>query len=963
MASPTFTVNGSAVNGAAVVAYGSTVTVALVSTLGVKSVVWSTLSTSHADTSAPSFTPAGSPSGATATFAFRANPGDAAGRALRVQGTVIDANGVASSMSAIVGVAGTSGIVPFCPGEETERGTPGWTTDLNAAIEGMGNGGAGLKGWLDVTKSPYNAVAGDRSAAAANTVAIMAAITDAAGSGMAVYLPGGVYHVAKGAGGADSNGWTCALALPDVPITIIGQGAQSTFIKYCTTGGVYSALLHNPETADINTETYRAECRIEGVEFDCGDNVSNLGCPFGLKVRKWLSGKIRDVRVVEARAAGICWDWCFTSQIDNCDCSYNRGHGIAGGAYDYNLNTCQVTGTSCSWNGGVGIYYGKAVQGLIQSCTLHNNAVAGIVVRESASVTIDSCYFEGQCNGAGPSGATNYPATGLHFSNDVPNPRPTDIFFFRGDIDATDPTAWVWTLGPTSGGDYFDPLLNNPGCIVRGCYSANYISQGTFVGSNAAEGLLIDSCESLGGTRKGLYGQYGDGYGGYAMRFEARNCHGFLDPSLYLFGWGGTLRDFGQTRTSGVSRRNLLGHDVIAECMSRLPNAAAGYLTGELTLSTSVTYHGKPVYRLSGESSFAAKGIPIDVTANPELANKIVVIGGMFYTPALSGIWPTACPMLASYNGSTPTDPHLTSRPYATGWTYRSLAYQLPASGTVYLGFAGAFGAGGEAFLADPAIHELGAPYDEVVAGNVQGGWRCALNLQLDKAGNEAKSFGANGVTTVAGVACTVAGYAAASPAMSVQADGSGLSIAPINTSGFASGSITAPRLEFKFADFIPGYHPGMKVRVWAANPTNNSAADWDAAFVGIWDGGDFSASASGGFISCRGRATAANGFRTLWYNAGTTLHSTSQNVALAASNNVSLLLCDDIGHSTPQQLVGQMGTAWPAALTVEAGNNTPTGIRGLTSANARVCIGAQRGGSGTALVCKFTNLRIDYQP
>jgi hypothetical protein len=54
---------------------------------------------------------------------------------------------------------------------------------------------------------------------------------------------------------------------------------------------------------------------------------------------------------------------------------------------------------------------------------------------------------------------------------------------------------------------------------------------------------------------------------------------------------------------------------------------------------------------------------------------------------------------------------------------------------------------------------------------------------------------------------------------------------------------------------------------------------------------------------------------------------------------------------------------SWPSSLTVGGGSDTPTAILGLTSENARVCLGAQRGGSGTAFACKFTHLRIDYQP
>lgn len=142
MASPIFTINGAAVSGAKVVAYASTVTLALVSVVGVSTVAWAFLGRSNGSQAYPTITPGGSPIGATASFTMPADPGDDLGRGFRLRCTVTDGLGNTSSSTVIVGAVNATTIVPIVPGETSERsGEGGWAFDVNAALASGGSSG------------------------------------------------------------------------------------------------------------------------------------------------------------------------------------------------------------------------------------------------------------------------------------------------------------------------------------------------------------------------------------------------------------------------------------------------------------------------------------------------------------------------------------------------------------------------------------------------------------------------------------------------------------------------------------------------------------------------------------------------------------------------------------------------------------------------------------------------------
>lgn len=151
MPSADFTINGTPLPAAVAVSYGATVTLALVSTSGVRSVEWSIVGVSEAGTVAPVITPAGSPSGATATLTMPSDPGGGLGRSFLVQCVINggrDDEGTHQpgyTMRGIFGAANSAGLVPLAVGEVYERdAVQGWTDVVNRALAAPGGGGGGL---------------------------------------------------------------------------------------------------------------------------------------------------------------------------------------------------------------------------------------------------------------------------------------------------------------------------------------------------------------------------------------------------------------------------------------------------------------------------------------------------------------------------------------------------------------------------------------------------------------------------------------------------------------------------------------------------------------------------------------------------------------------------------------------------------------------------------------------------
>jgi len=133
-ASAEFTINGAATPPEAAVSASSTVTLALTSVSGVRTIAWSFEGNSDDSLTNPTITPAGSPLGATATFPMPAGAGQGYLLQCVINGGRDDEHVVQATYTkrAIVGVVDATTTIPFVAGEIFERDAVyGYTMTLN----------------------------------------------------------------------------------------------------------------------------------------------------------------------------------------------------------------------------------------------------------------------------------------------------------------------------------------------------------------------------------------------------------------------------------------------------------------------------------------------------------------------------------------------------------------------------------------------------------------------------------------------------------------------------------------------------------------------------------------------------------------------------------------------------------------------------------------------------------------
>ncbi|HEU4544341.1 MAG TPA: glycosyl hydrolase family 28-related protein [Jiangellaceae bacterium] len=200
-----FSVEGSTAVQYHAVAYGATVDLAIQSISGIDTIAWSIVSSSKSNQAIPTITPAGTPSGATASFPMPSDPGDGLGRSFLVK-LHVTGQGTSATVYRVVGAVNAGGIGPVCLGEQSYRdATYGWTDAFNAALAVIGlqigaasdagdtpqwNGSTWVprRGWI----TPDIDLTGVTDA----TAAIQAALNERVGA--CVYLPDGVIRMNSG---------------------------------------------------------------------------------------------------------------------------------------------------------------------------------------------------------------------------------------------------------------------------------------------------------------------------------------------------------------------------------------------------------------------------------------------------------------------------------------------------------------------------------------------------------------------------------------------------------------------------------------------------------------------------------------------------------------------------------------------------------------------------------------------
>lgn len=138
-----FSVEGSSAVQEHVVAYGATVDFVLLSLGSANSISWSIIGTSKSTQAALTITPAGAPSGTTASCVMPSDPGDGLGRSFVVKCTVSDGTNTATAYR-VFGALNSAGKLPVAANEQNYRNaTHGYVDVFNAALNAVGGAAGG----------------------------------------------------------------------------------------------------------------------------------------------------------------------------------------------------------------------------------------------------------------------------------------------------------------------------------------------------------------------------------------------------------------------------------------------------------------------------------------------------------------------------------------------------------------------------------------------------------------------------------------------------------------------------------------------------------------------------------------------------------------------------------------------------------------------------------------------------
>lgn len=208
-----FTINGVANPARHETTYGGTVNLALVNPAGIDVITWEVESSSNSGDTLPTITPGGTPTGATASFTFLADPTDGTGRTVLVKCTCSTPYETVISRG-VVGVLNDAGKLPVCANEGKVRDAiSGWLDELNSALAAGANAASGVTfddtGLTYITAANVQAALEDVDAAlgegADNTTIVSERVDghDAEIEALQTALSGGILALESASIGAD----------------------------------------------------------------------------------------------------------------------------------------------------------------------------------------------------------------------------------------------------------------------------------------------------------------------------------------------------------------------------------------------------------------------------------------------------------------------------------------------------------------------------------------------------------------------------------------------------------------------------------------------------------------------------------------------------------------------------------------------------------------------------------------
>jgi hypothetical protein len=236
-------------------------------------------------------------------------------------------------------------------------------------------------------------------------------------------------------------------------------------------------------------------------------------------------------------------------------------------------------------------------------------------------------------------------------------------------------------------------------------------------------------------------------------------------------------------------------------------------------------------------------------------------------------------------------------------------------------------------------------------------GWRTVLDLDFTV--QTPQTFTTNGNYTIAGKTWTKANSTGDSSAAKI--DSTGMVFTPTSAAEYAGGTRSSPIMSVKLTDLYSSIDMSTGIRIWAYISSNNQAANFDGSVHGLDNG-----TTGYGWAVYGGRTLSGQGLSIQSTFSGSGLGFLDSVQTLNTTNNVLMLELSNVLDMNGSYYYGSWNNGWPAINTMKkAGLYTATSRAVATTtllSDLQLFLSAKRGGSGTSLVVKFANIKVEIR-
>jgi len=500
MTSAAFTINGTQAPAAVAVAYGATVTFAATDLVGAQGPIeWTIIGSSKASYTNPTITPAGIPTGSTATCTQIANPYTTLGASFVVECTVRDSLNKVYTQRGVFGTPNNAGIIPIASAETADRHTThGW-------IEVINNG---------LTKPVYDVA--PLTTNSDDTAIIQAAINSVGANGGGVVLLGPNHAVTAGSLSCTYDEVIIQGRGGGTIIAPTGNGDVITF-SGCQRSGIRDVTIWRDNSASIPTSG--AGFKFYGTFLCTGERIRVICGYNGIDVEGATETWIRDFQLrglfgpYGIKYTGIDGGASLrlTLQGGTCDCPYaltitdvaetwQDTHAYVIGDTVYNDNKlyqCSFAGTSTGAGGGPTGVPGSTVANSrtteivdgtakwIYLCNelnwiYHGSYAATLVASEVALLNGFRGWYMCDPSATGSS----KPQIGIANNIEIDHPYSQGVLLEAG-FDATFSDSWISSVRANEG----LWVASTFGATVTGAYGMEWSVYDTRIFASAKEGV------------------------------------------------------------------------------------------------------------------------------------------------------------------------------------------------------------------------------------------------------------------------------------------------------------------------------------------------------------------------------------------------------------------------------------------------------------------------------------------